>query len=159
MRAIVLAAALSFLSAAPMMGQYVATQDSSLRGLTKAQVRFRLADDVLNPVVKTQLSEYLNLELRKAGLKIVDDSEELDDKDGVLDLSLGKMDRGRTRDLYLRVSLQQRADLKRTGQSLWMTTWFHETGQHNVVADSVADDVVKDGVNRFLNRWLAMNGR
>jgi len=159
MRAIVLAAGLSVLSAVPMAGQYVATQDSSLRGLSRTVVRFRLADDVINPAIKLQLAEYLTLELRKAGLKLVDDAEEIDDKDGILDLQLGKMDRGRTCDLYLRVSLQQQADLKRTGQKLWMTTWYHETGQHNVVADSVADDVLKDGVNRFLNRWLAMNGR
>lgn len=159
MRAIVLASAIALLSAAPLTGQYVATQDSSLRGLARTVVRFRLADDVINPTLKVQLAEYLTLELRKAGLKLVDDSEEIDEKDGILDLQLGKMDRGRTCDRYLRVSLQQLADLKRTGQKLWMTTWYHETGQHNVVADSVADDVLKDGVNRFLNRWLAMNGR
>jgi hypothetical protein len=159
MRAIVLAAGLTLLSAASAVGQFVATQDSSLRGLERTMVRFRLADGVLKPETKTQLNEYLTLELRKAGLRLVDPLEELKDEDGILDLSLGKMDRGRTCDLFLRVSLQQRAGLKRTGQSLWMTTWFHETGQNNVVADSVADDVLQDGVNRFLNRWLAMNGR
>ena len=51
------------------------------------------------------------------------------------------------------------ASLKRTGQPMWMVTWFHETSRQNVVADSAAGGVLKDGVNRFLNRWLAMNGR
>lgn len=159
MRAIALSLSLFLSSAIPAASQYVATQDSSLRGLTRTQVRFRLADDLIDGALKAQLAEYLDLELRKAGLKVIDDGEELDRKDGVLDLSLGKMDRGRTCDLYLRISLQQQADLRRTGQSLWMTTWFHEVGQPNVVADTAADDVVKEGINRFLNRWLAMNGR
>ena len=159
MRALLTAAVMTVTVTGLASAQYVASQDSSLRGLTRVMVRFRVADGTLNPVIKSRLAEYLTLELRKAGLRLTDGPEELKDDDGVLDVSLAKIDRDRTCDLNLRLSLEQRSSLKRTGQSLWMATWYYETGRQNVLPDSAADGVLEDGVNRFLNRWLAMNGR
>jgi hypothetical protein len=51
------------------------------------------------------------------------------------------------------------ATLKRTGQPLWVVTWFYEDTRREVVGDSVAHAMIGNGLNRFLNRWLAMNGR
>ena len=158
MRCILFTLCLAAFSTTSAPAQYVGTQDSSLRGLARLDVRFETPDGAVSPTLRSQLTDYLDLELRKAGLKLVVSDTALKESEGLLEVRFARS-QGPSSDASLRLSLQQMATLKRTGQSLWMVSWFYEDSRRDVVPDSVAHAMIANGLNRFLNRWLAMNGR
>lgn len=159
MRTLLVALGLVTLVAAHLQAQAVSTQDSSLRRLQRTYVRFEANSEALTPRVRDQLGEYLTLELRKAGFTIAEHPEDLKEDEGLLEVSLAGEGDPRRAEFSLRIALQQRASLKRTGQALWMVTWYDESHQLPAPPDSAARALLASGLNRFLNRWLTANGR
>ncbi len=148
------------LTASPANSQYAATQDSTLRGLERVYVNFATSDKGLSASDLSWALEFVTLELRKAGLRLVRDQNELDPfKDAILNVSFIKVSRAMSTDVTLRLDIEQRATLTRTGQSLRMMTWFYEDDRRNVDAAATVRPIFVQGVNRFLNSWLAANGR
>jgi hypothetical protein len=102
----------------------------------------------------------VSLELRKAGLRVVQNSNELDlSKDGLLNISFVKVERALSTDLTLRIDVEQHATLVRTGSVLQMVTWFYEDDRRNIIVDQVMQPMLQQGVDRLLNAWLSANGR
>ena len=145
--------------AAPLRGQYAITQDSTLQGLQQVYLNFQMTEDAVSAGLYSELATYLNLELRKTGIRVARMPEELGDGDGVLNVSLIEIPRTLTTDFQLRVDVEQMATLQRTGQMLRMVTWYYEDPQLNVIPENVARDMVTRGLNQFLSAWLDMNGR
>ena len=139
--------------------QYAATQDSSLRGLQRVYVNFQNAG-AITAQQQAQAIEFVTLELRKAGVRIVPSAGELDlSKDGLFDIGFIRVNRALSTDLVLRIDIEQAATLSRTGASLQMVTWFYEDDRRNIQPDQVLQPMLRQAVDRFLNAWLSSNGR
>jgi hypothetical protein len=140
-------------------GQYGPAQDSTLRGLTRVHLAF-VNRGAYTPAALAQATDFITLELRKSGLQIARTQAELDvTKDAVLNVSMLKIARALSTDLLLRIDVEQRATMVRTNQALPLVTWFYEDDKRAVTPDQTPQAMLKQGVDKFLNAWLAANGR
>lgn len=151
---------------APRTGdaQYAATQDLSLKGLTKVDLALGITVNTLPPDSATALRYFTELELRKAGLVLLSTrSDEFVKPEGRLRISLVSIARGRfTDDLMLRIQIEQTAQLVRTRESMSMVTWYAEESALNVPtteASGAARQLLTSGLDRFVRAWFAANGR
>ncbi len=156
-----LVAALSLVIVAPAQAQYGPSQDSTLKGLQKVHVNFADATQQLRAGLAQQLYESATLELRKAGMRIAADSTEIaPTTDGILNITLFEQGGGFSNDVVtLRIDVEQLAQLSRTKQTMRMVTWFYEGQAGGADRNQLASGVLMKGVNAFLNKWLAANGR
>ncbi len=144
--------------------QYAATQDLSLKGLTKADLALTIRVSTLPPDSATALRHFVELELRKAGLVLLSGrSEDFVKPDGRLRILLVSTARGRfTDDLTIRIQMDQTAVLARTRESMTMVTWYAEESSYNVPTTEASEAsrlLMASGLDRFVRAWLAANGR
>lgn len=152
--------------AAPGTGaaQYAATQDLSLKGLTRVDLALAINVTTLPPDSATALRHFVDLELRKAGLVLLSArSDEFVKPEGRLRISLVSIARGRfTDDLMFRIQLEQTAVLARTHESMTMVTWYAEESSLNVPTTEASESsrqLLISGLDRFVRAWFAANGR
>ncbi len=143
----------------PVVGQYAATQAETLRGLQRVLVVFSEPNERLEALVLRDLYQDATLELRKVGIRVATEAEEVDmSTDGVLNMTVFA-DGGFSQNVTLRIDVEQHATLVRTGETKQMVTWFYEAARSGYPADQSARVLLTDGVNEFLSDWLDANGR
>ncbi len=147
---IALVVALALVPPRCALAQYAPTQDSTLRGLAKVLV-------VVRGEGSNELTRVAMAELRRAGLRVARDSADVDlARDGVLNITFSSpQPRGPT----LTMDVMQRAMLARTEQMLYMMTWYLEASSAGTDKDQSASALLTTGLNYFLSKWRAANGR
>jgi hypothetical protein len=136
----------------PLRAQYGPVQDSTLIGLRR--VALNVTTDVKDA---NTFREDIALELRKAGIRVAPDSTRPDSVDGVLNVLVRS--RGSCQKL-IRIDVEQRARLVRTGNTHRMVTWFYEDDANGTACrDSWYPSAIKRAVDAFLTKWLDVNGR
>jgi len=133
-------------------------QDASLRGLQKVHVLMERG-----PLSAEHFESYksiVSLELRKAGLRIVEDRKDFEDaKDGVVAVAFHQLDRAMSQDLSLELVVFQQVRSVRTGEALVLPTWRLVDDRRAVVPPNVSEQMLRGGIDKFLNAWLSVNGR
>ena len=99
------------------------------------------------------------LQLRKAGIRVAKDRNELTADDAVLNVSVITVARTLVTDVWVRMDVEQLAQLARTKKSYPMVTWYYEQNKLNGMPKSDGPRLVKAGLDEFLSKWLDMNGR
>lgn len=143
-----------------MAAQVSPVQDSTLRGLGRVHVTFLNSNQALAPAVYASSVEFVDLELRKAGLRLVQDVSELDmTRDADITVQVNKISRALSTDVAIWVSVNEQVTIVRTGQTLPVVTWLYQDDRRNVVPDQVMQPMLRQAVDTFLNAWLTANGR
>lgn len=139
--------------------QYALSQGRTLQGLDRVYVSFADPNEEMNARDLEQLYTPATLELRKVGIRVTRDPDELDmGSDGVLNISL-LVYTGFSDSVTLRIDVEQRATLLRTGETLQMVTWFYESTQTQPRWRDFARSQLMTGINSLLSDWLEANGR
>jgi hypothetical protein len=136
--------------------------DSSLAGIKKVMLVMTDVDAQLGPTTVAQLEAATQLELRKAGIRVVLKGEgkaDMEGTDAVLQIGLFGRRRALTNDLELGMRVRQWATVARTQKSGWYDTWTFEKRIETPDSRRDAPPLVTQGVNEFLSHWLDMNGR
>ena len=129
-----------------------------LKGLEKVYVE--IVSDALTPETQQKFSSLISLELRKSGVRIAQDKNEVDpSKDGLIMVTFRQVDRPLSKDLSLDWSLVQKATLARTGEAFPLVTWRHIDDRRGIVPRDVAEPMLRAALDKFLNAWLSANGR
>jgi len=142
-----------------LKAQYAAAQDSTLAGLQKVFVNFSDVGQGLGSAGAEALRSSAILELRKAGIRVARDASELDSNDAVLNISFITTPRTLFTDLFIRIDLEQMAQLQRTRQTTRMVTWYYEKSALNTIVKDAAPIMLTKGIDELLSKWLDMNGR
>ncbi|MES1192328.1 MAG: hypothetical protein ABUS47_14765 [Steroidobacter sp.] len=130
----------------------------SLKGLDRVYVQIDASS--LPQDLREKLASIVNLELRKSGLRVADNRDELDkNKDGVVVIKFTQITRVLSQDLSVEWDVLQMAMLQRTRETLPVLTWRHDEAKSNVLARDVAESMLRKSMDTFLNDWLAANGR
>jgi hypothetical protein len=130
--------------------------DTSLKGLERVYVEF--AATSLKPETQEKFSSIVKLELRKAGLRIVGERNELDlSRDATVLISFAPLDRSPWPDLSLEWAIVQRVTLPRTGEAIPAVTWRKTDEMH--VSGKGVETMLRGTMDKFLNSWLSANGR
>jgi hypothetical protein len=146
------------LLAGSAFGQSLAPTQISLKKLEKIYVEIQ--PNSLSPQTHEKFSSLLTLELRKAGLRIAKEKNEVDpSKDGVIVVAFNQLDRPLSQDMSLEWVLIQRATLARTGEALPLITWRHFDDRRGIIPRDVAEPMLRMAIDKFLNSWLSANGR
>ena len=134
------------------------TSVGSLKGLDRIYVQINA--DSFPQELRDKLGSIVNLELRKSGLHVVNNKDELDKKkDGIVVISFTQTTRALSQDVTVEWDVIQAAMLQRTGETLPMLTWRHDETKTNVLARDVAESILHKSMDAFLNDWLSANGR
>lgn len=154
----------SAMLAAPASAQYAATQDATLRGLRTVSLALTLSAPDLPQDTAAALVDFTRQALGKAGLTVVPErGDPHPQPDGVLRIALTTTARGRwVDDLGVRFQIEQTATLPRTGDALFMVTWYAEQNDLSIPATDLslrARAVTQEVVARLLRAWLAANRR
>jgi hypothetical protein len=139
--------------------QYGVSQDSTLVGIKKVYLNFTDENGGLGVADAESLSGSVALELRKAGIRVAKDRNELTADDAVLNVSVITVTRTLVTDILVRMDVEQLAQLARTKKSYPMVTWYYEQNKLNGIPKSDGPRLVKTGLDEFLSKWLDMNGR
>ena len=150
---------LSLLTPSVAEAQYAVTQGQTLSGLDNVLLAFAEPTGQIQATDLQSLYQSATLELRKVGIRIATDSTEVDmATDGVLNVTLWVTD-AFSDEVSLRLDVEQLATLRRTGETLQMVTWFHESARSGPNWRDFTRSLLMDGVNGFLSDWLDANGR
>lgn len=151
---------------APAQAQYAADQARSLTGLQRVYIGFSDLSGNLSPETRQRLYERATLELRKAGVRILEapwEGQELQanvGNDGLLNIGIAASGGGFSSDhLQIRMDVEQVVRMKRTEQELRLVTWYYEDNRRPLSWSDDVDAALLNGINRFLNDWLSSNGR
>jgi hypothetical protein len=140
--------------------QYAVDQPQTLEGLERVLVVFADPANTIGPDRANEFYNLATLELRKAGLRIIQDPEEFDvSRDGILNLAFVGSENTLTTDLNFRMDVEQGVILQRTNKPYRLVTWYYE--KEDRVSDYRAElqPMLVEGLNSFLNDWLSANGR
>ena len=153
-------------AAAPAYGQFAAEQQSSLEGLRGIYVGFADMTGELDAATQQRLYSRATLELRKAGLRMLEatwEGQELQAEVGehaLLNIGIAAAGGGLANDhLRIRMDVEQKVIVRRTGKELRLVTWFYEDDRRPMRWAEDVDTALLEGINMFLNDWLAANGR
>lgn len=163
-RLVLLLPILSALVSTSAAAQYAASQDATLRGLRTVGLALMLSAPDLAQDSAAALVAFTRDALGKAGLTVVPEATgQRGQPDGVLRIALITTSRGRwVDDLGLRFQIEQTATLPRTGDALFMVTWYAEQNDLNIPATDLplrARAITQQMVARLLKAWLAANRR
>jgi hypothetical protein len=141
-----------------LAAQYAPTQDRTLRGLEKVLVVVRSSHEVVGSQTVRELKDVAIDELRRAGLRTARDSADVDlAKDGVLNITFSSWQP--LDGLTLSMDVMQRARLARTGEALYMMTWYYEVSSSGPDKEASAGGLLPIALKDFLAKWRAANGR
>ncbi len=158
MRSLILSLALAAAVATPVRAQQITAQDSTLHAMRAVYVSIVNPDSGLGNAAQ-QVQSYVTLELRKAGLRVLQEQADDSTAGAVLVSFHGRRNTFST-DVEFEILVVQFARLVRTGERFPVTTWRYEAEQSGATSEAaVAMKLLTPGVDRFLSSWLSANGR
>lgn len=152
--------AFAFTMAGAVQAQTIPEADASLRGLKKVWIE--VAADPLTGESHERVRSIVNLELRKAGIRVVIDPSEFDkSRDAEVLVSLAALDPSSTKGVVtLEWTVTQTVTVTRTGESMKAVTWrrTNDTRESRWTQKKV-ETILRETMDEFLSAWLSANGR
>ncbi len=140
----------------PASAQFAAAQDSTLAGIHTVVLSFSTNEGAFPPDVAAEMERTVSLELRKSGVKVV--TGQGASADAVLNVGVLRDQRSLSSDLWIRIDVEQRVQLARTGKSYQLVTWYYEA-KKNAMVSTDPPKMLQAGLDTFLEKWMDMNGR
>lgn len=137
-------------------------EDSTLVGIKTVGLLVSDVDKSLGAQLTEQLAASTQLELRKAGLRVVridSTGKAPGDFDALVQVQFYRRGRFAGDDVDMRFLVRQPVTLLRTSKLFWETTWQTERRGQNLEVKTAAPKFLTEAVNDFLSKWLDMNGR
>lgn len=153
-----LAIGLLLIAVSGVAGQYAADQAKSLEGIQVIVVNFAEPNQKMDPDLRQEMFDAVSLELRKTGIRIIRGDAPQETADALLNLTVS-IATGLTDFVNVRMDIEQKATVVRTGETLQLVTWFYEESQNQGSWRSTAHPMAIKAANQLISDWLDANNR
>ena len=138
--------------------QFAADQPTSLKGVGTVFVNFVEPNQRMDAALRADMFDAAILELRKSGLRVVREPSDTQQADALLNLSV-RIITGLTDFVEVRMDVEQKVSVVRTGDQLQLVTWYYEASSNESSWRSSAKPMALKATNKFISDWLDANNR